>query len=198
MSSSKVSILPFGSLINDPGPELEPLITRTTDINTPFGVEYGRLSRSRGGAPTLVPHPLGEPVRAMVLHLLPSVSLDEARNVLWRRERRKEFTSEAYIEGYGVNTVLVRVVESPDALRLLYTDFTAAGKITLPTSDLLANAAISSVLQTEEGLDGISYLMNALSNGISTRLTQSYEKAVLEKTGTQSLAEALGTLRRLG
>lgn len=48
-----IGILAYGSLINNPGPELEKVIVTILDTTTPFGIEYGRKSVKRGGAPTL-------------------------------------------------------------------------------------------------------------------------------------------------
>jgi len=60
-------IFAFGSLITDPEPELQPNIALRIKVKTPFPVEYARISRTRGGAPTLVPHECGAPVLAEVL-----------------------------------------------------------------------------------------------------------------------------------
>jgi len=60
---SGIGILAYGSLIIDPGPEIGPLIVRRITTVTPFVVEYARLSRTRGGAPTLVPHSSALPVK---------------------------------------------------------------------------------------------------------------------------------------
>ena len=52
----KIAILAYGSLIDEPGEELENcIVNRLGPILTPFKVEYARSSRTRGGAPTLVP-----------------------------------------------------------------------------------------------------------------------------------------------
>ena len=65
----KVGILAFGSLIHDPGSELKPKIAMRTRGMTPFGVEYGRYSsKTRGGAPTLVPHPAWDPLESTCRH----------------------------------------------------------------------------------------------------------------------------------
>lgn len=53
---SGVGILAYGSLIEEPGVEIEPLIVeRQQGIETPFPVEFARSSDTRQGAPTLVP-----------------------------------------------------------------------------------------------------------------------------------------------
>ncbi len=59
---NEVGLLAYGSLQSDPGPELSPLIERRiTDVLTPFAVEFARSSRTRAGAPTLVPVPIYGP-----------------------------------------------------------------------------------------------------------------------------------------
>jgi hypothetical protein len=47
-----VGILTYGSLIGDPGPEIEEVRTRTIEgLTTPFSVEFARMSgKTRGGA----------------------------------------------------------------------------------------------------------------------------------------------------
>jgi hypothetical protein len=48
--------LAFGSLIDNPGAEMEAaLVGRKLNVRTPFGVQLAHSSTKRGGAPTLVP-----------------------------------------------------------------------------------------------------------------------------------------------
>ena len=74
-----IGILAFGSLLDEPGAELEAHIARRIEgIETPFAVEFARSSRTRDGAPTLVPvtgaglarrvaySPRGEPRRVRI------------------------------------------------------------------------------------------------------------------------------------
>ena len=90
-----VAILAYGSLIDEPGAELAPVISNIIlDIVTPFNVEFARKSSSRGDAPTLVPHPNGAPVRAALLVV--ECTTDEAIDRLWRRETRTHDTSRSY------------------------------------------------------------------------------------------------------
>ena len=81
-----LGILAFGSLIDDPGAEIESaLVGRKLNVRTPFGVEFARSSTKRGGAPTLVPlEHGGTPVLGQIL--LVNVSEQEAKDRLWRRE----------------------------------------------------------------------------------------------------------------
>jgi hypothetical protein len=191
----KIAILAFGSLRNDPGKIGEHIAFRIK-TETPFPVEYGRLSQSRGGGPTLVPHEKGSKVGAELLILPDDMPLERARDLLWLRERRKEESGETYSAGTGPNHVLVRewskaceFGECPWVETVLYTDFNPSGKQTL-TAEQLAKAAIESVGKADEGKDGITYLAQAEKAGIHTPLTKTYREAILKQTGTQTLAEA--------
>jgi hypothetical protein len=54
--TSTLGILAFGSLIDCPDWEIkEAVVDRKSGIWTPFSVEFARASRTRAGAPTLVP-----------------------------------------------------------------------------------------------------------------------------------------------
>ena len=191
-----VGVLAFGSLITDPGPELQPRIAMRIKVETPFPVEYARISRTRGDAPTLVPHESGAPISAEILVLDNGISIAEAADMLWRRERRKEGTGETYSRGTGENFVLVEEFhDDPCVATVLYTDFNASGKIPHPTAADLAKRAIASVAAAKEGMDGITYLMNAIRSGIETPLTADYKAEILNQTMTLTLEEALKTVR---
>ncbi len=132
-SVATIGILAYGSLISDPGTEIGPLIEHRVAALTPFCVEFARFSRKRGYSATVVPHPAGNRVAAQVLILSDSVSLDEARNLLWRREIGNEGTGQTYREKTSENAVLVR--DWPGFCHLdhvLYTDFNPGGKIPNP------------------------------------------------------------------
>ncbi|MBZ5554571.1 MAG: N-6 DNA methylase [Acidobacteriia bacterium] len=193
---SSVGILAYGSLINDPGIEIGPSIVRRVPTTTPFAVEYAWLSKTRGGAPTVVPYSSGNPVNAEVLVLSDSIRLEEARSMLWRRETRKELSGQLYSERNSVNAVLIRDVPGFCGLdHVLYTDFNPQGELVNPDPLSLARAAISSVPKASPGQDGISYLMSLIQVGVETALTPSYVAEILALTGTTSLAEALDSLR---
>jgi len=120
------------------------------------------------------------------------VSEDDAKDMLWRRERRRIGSGEKYSEDTSLNSVLVRkIVDDPRVETVFYTDFRPEGKIAHPTAPDLAKYAIQSVKNAEKGKDGISYLMNAIASGIKTPLTPDYEAEILKQTGTKSLREAL-------
>ena len=191
-----VGILAYGSLISDPGIEIGPQIAQRVPATTPFPVEYARLSRTRGGAPTVVPHSSGNPVMAEVLVLSDSVQLAEAKNLLWRRETRKEHSGQLYRESNSPNAVVIRDAPGFCGLdHVLYTDFNPQGKLENPNPRSLACAAIRSVAKASPDKDGISYLMNLIHVGVVTALTLRYVDEVLALTGTGSLAEALDLLK---
>jgi len=75
----EIGILAFGSLIHDPGLELEPKIGMRIRTPTPFPVEYARFSAKRAGGPTLVRHESGSPVSAEILVLDDEVTADQAK-----------------------------------------------------------------------------------------------------------------------
>jgi hypothetical protein len=141
---------------------------------------------------TLVPHQNGSPVAAEILVLEDDVTVQEATDILWRRETRKTGTGETYKEGAGPNSVLVRHWNGdPCVTNVLYTDFNAAGKISAPTAKELAEHAIGSVETAKEGKDGITYLIEAIRSGIQTPLTSAYRSEILEQLNTGSLEDAL-------
>jgi hypothetical protein len=195
-ASSSIGILAYGSLIKDPGIEIDPLIVRRVPSRTPFPVEYARLSETLGGAPTVAPHTRGDPVKAEVLVLADSVPVEKAKSLLWRRETRKEYSGQLYRESSSPKSVVIR-----DDVRgfcgldhVLYTDFNPKGKCENPDPHSLACAAIRSVTKARPGEDGISYLMKLICVGVETTLTPRYVAEILALTGTGSLAEALELL----
>lgn len=194
---SGIGILAYGSLIADPGPEIALLIARRIQTMTPFPVEYARLSgKTRGAAPTVVPHAAGCQVKAEVLVLTDQTSFDEARTLLWRRETRKQGTDEQYVESSSRNAVLIRDTPGICGLdHLLYTDFNPSGKLDNPDPRALAQAAIASVAKAPKGKDGISYLMGNILADIVTPLTPRYRESILALTNASDLAEALDSVR---
>ena len=186
-----VGILAYGSLIDDPGDELMPIVSRVIrDILTPFPVEFARMSSSRGDAPTLVPHTGGAPVRAAVLVV--AASADEASDMLWRRETRKTDTTLRYPgarPGQANAVQIERLADFAGIDELLYTAIGA--NVTPLTPKRLAELAVTSVAKAKCGLDGISYLIAAKSNGIVTPLSSVYEEEILRMTGADNLESAL-------
>ena len=95
---ARIAILAFGSLIEDPGEELAPLIRkRIRPVRTPFSIEFARSSGYRCGAPTLIPVDVGGfPVNAVLLVLDDTVGLEPAMSLLWRRETGNLSSGKAY------------------------------------------------------------------------------------------------------
>jgi hypothetical protein len=188
----KIGILAFGSLIHDPGSELEPKIGMRIKTQTPFPVEYARYSAKRGGGPTLVPHEQGSPVSAEILVLDNDVDVGQARDLLWRRETNNLGSGKTYPGGSSANSVVVQeIADDPCVSTVLYTDFHAEGKVANPTPEELARRAIESVQEAKDGQDGISYLNNAIKCGIETRLTAAYRGEILRQMNASSLEDSL-------
>lgn len=193
----KYGIFGFGSLISDPGEELTKATGSRQDLETPFAVEYGRSSNTRGGAPTLVPVKTGGArVKATVFVLRDSISEQEAQDILYRRERHKVGSGLTYNSSAepGKNRIVVAAWPHLIGLeKVFYTDFSDAGKLTNPTPASLAKLAVDSARDpgVPEGNDGISYLMNAKRAGIVTPLSAEYEREILKLAGTVSLEQAL-------
>jgi len=192
----KIGILAYGSLIEDPGIEIEPLITeKISNVETPFPLEFARTSKTRDGAPTLVPvESGGSSVTGTILVLDGSVDLDGAKNILWRRERRIENSGKVYQEvvNPSPNKVIVEVLENFNHLDyVLYTKIGA--NIEGLTAERLADLAIESARMKagEKVEDGISYLLSVKRQGIKTPLMEHYEQALLNKMAVKTLDEAL-------
>ena len=198
---TRIAILAFGSLIEDPGKEIQPRIReRIEGIKTPFVVEFARSSSSRGGGPTLVPiDDGGSSVNAMLLALDPAVMMSEAIDILWRRETRKESSRRRYVRPAdpGEDHVLVECLEDFRGFdRVLYTKIGA--NIRMLTAERLADLAICSARSAAGAIrkDGISYLASVLRQGITTPLSPGYEAAILRKTASGNLDQAHAKIRR--
>jgi len=196
-----VGILAYGSLGEDPGVEIGQLVVeRIESVETPFCVEFARTSRTRGGAPTLVPvSEGGSRIKGKILVLEESVSETEAMDMLWRRETRKEDSGERYESpsSYDVNAVVVRRWEDFEELEVvLYAEIGA--NISDLDSRKLAELAINSTRSGagREGKDGITYLIGVKENGVETPLMPDYESEILRQTGTETLEHARETLTR--
>ena len=204
--SGPIAILAFGSLLDNPGAELEPLIVKRQPVQTPFRVEFARRSRTRAGAPTLVPvscEGIGAFVQAQLLVLEPEVSVEQAIDMLYRRDRHLRNSSIRYDDAkarQSKNGVRIDRLEGFAGMEVvLYAALPANLSWVLDPkldswvkAERLADLAIKSVTpQTYQGdRDGIVYLERAIANGIETPLTAPYRKAILRKTGATTLAEA--------
>lgn len=198
---SRIGILGYGSLISDPGWEIERvLVRRMAGVRTPFAVEFSRSSRVRDGAPTLVPvEQGGARARGVLLVLREGLSEAYARDLLYRRERNRVGSTDRY-DGRDVGDL-------DDAVCHCLADFCGLdvvlyaalrANIREPTPRALAILAVRSAQGPSGavGRDGISYLMAAKRDGIRTPLMPDYEKEILSETGTRSLEDALLAARR--
>ena len=198
---ARIAILAFGSLIDEPGKGIGPLIReRIEGVRTPFSVEFGRSSDTRGGAPTLVPVDVGgSPVNGVLFVLDSAIRLAEAKTFLWRRETRRECSEEQYSPpgNPGQNHVVVECIESFGGCDVvLYTNI--GTNIEKMNADHLADLAIKSARGNAgaDGMDGISYLGNAVDQGITTPLLPGYRAAILRKTEAGDLVEARTRIRK--
>ena len=197
MTKYKIGILAYGSLIDNPGKEIEPIIIDRINCKTPFKVEFARTSSSRSGAPTLIPYETGNEVKAVILVLENSTDLAHAKSILWRRERHN-FDDKKYVEVINPtnNQVVVKYIRDFENVEtVIYTSIgkNIDGKI---TAEKLSQLAIESILSKagENKKDGIRYLYESKNNSIVTKLSQEYEQAILDKTETKTLEEAINKL----
>ena len=178
--NASIGILAFGSLIENPGSEIEAvLVGRKLNVRTPFGVEFARSSTKRGGAPTLVPLKQGgSAVFAQIL--LVNVSEEEANDRLWRREVNMVGQGGHYVHHAkpGLNTLVIDRYENFEGVGVvLAARFTAA--IAPLTAARFAELAVESARQERTGRDGITYLSDAKRNGIKTPLSDAFEQEIL-------------------
>ena len=199
---SSLGILAYGSLIDDPGKEIRPLISKCIqeDVITPFKVEFARKSSTRDDAPTLIPvDEGGARVKAVILVLADRVSEKQAKDLLWRRETDNVGTSKPYNPPSNPTEDTVLVKDLKDFCEIDIVLYTEIGRnIDDLSPRRLAELAIQSARAESgaQGRDGISYLLNAKRNGIETPLMPEYENEILKKSGTNSLGKALESLRR--
>lgn len=193
----KIGILAYGSLITDSGKEIEPLIIDKINCKTPFKVEFARTSKSRNGAPTLIPYETGNEVNAVILVLENSTDLAYAKSILYRRERHI-FDDKDYLEitNPTINEIEVKCIsEFENVETVIYTSLgkNIEGEL---TAEKLSQLAIKSILSKagEEKKDGIRYLNDSIKNSITTTLSKDYEQSILDYTETKTLEEAIEKL----
>jgi abortive infection Abi-like protein len=190
-----IGILAYGSLIADPGSEIQSLTRQTiADIETPFAVEYARTSDTRSGAPTLVPveNEKGIPVKAVIFILNQETDINIAKDILYRREKHEVGDLETVYQfpnAITEDTVIIEQIEGFHNVEMvLYTrigvNIPQITDNSLPNeskAQVLANLAINSVTREtfSKKEDGIYYLDSAIQNGILTKLTEPYKQAIL-------------------
>lgn len=205
--SRKIGILAYGSLIDEPGYEIAYHTSeRIEKVPTPFHIEFCRTSSKRNGGPTVIPVTEGgAKVNAQIIVLNAIVTLNDAMDMLYRREtgnvgdKSKKYSPP---ENPTKNNVLVENLSNFAGVDTVF--YTRIGKnIDNPTPDSLAELAINSAKDEVSrkgkgrctGDNGISYLISLKEQGIETPLMPKYEQAILEKTKTKTLAEALEKAR---
>ncbi len=189
---AKLGILAYGSLIDDPGEEIKPLIAHLIKgVETPFNVEFARKSRSRAGAPTLVPvEKYGSKVRAAIIVLKPEVEIETAQDILYRREIDRVGTRQPYPRDNPQNVRIESLKNFHGVETVLYTKLPA--DIEPLTPEELAKLALASLRDEDtakRGRDGITYLIDAKRNQIETPLSAKYEEQVLRQANVANLAE---------
>lgn len=189
----KIGILAYGSLIDNPGKEIEPLIIERIECTTPFKVEYARKSKKRDFGPTLIPtENIGKKVKAIILVLKDETDLNFAKSILWRRETGK---NEEYVHSDNptVNKVQVKIINKLETIEtVLYTSIgkNIDGDI---NPNKLSDLALKSILKDagKRGEDGVRYLLDNKKNGIITEFSEQYEKLILKKTECESLQDVI-------
>jgi hypothetical protein len=194
--TTSIGILAFGSLIDNPGAEIEEAVVgRKLNVHTPFGVEFARSSTKRGGAPTLVPlEEGGASVLAQILLL--NVSEQDAMDRLWRREINRIGQGGHYTHSAnpGPNTLIIdRYANFEGADAILAARFPAT--IVPLTATDLAELAIESARLERTGRDGITYLINAKRNRIRTPLSDAYEQEILCRVQASDLIDAVSRIQ---
>lgn len=191
---SKIGILAYGSLLVDPGGEIESKIIKTKDSKTPFKVEFARKSSGRDGAPTLIPvEEGGAKVNAKILILKRDITEEEASHMLYRRERDKVWSGKKYKRPIDPdpNDVVIEKINNFHGVKTVF--FTSIGNnIEEITAKTLAKLSIESAKSKagKKKKDGISYLIDAKYNLIKTPIMPEYEKEILRQTDTKNLHEA--------
>lgn len=191
-----IGILAFGSLLSEPGAELQACVVRRIEgIETPFPVEFARSSRTRGGGPTLVPVTAdGAAVGASVLVLEDTVDEELAHDLLYRRETRQVGEPVSY---RAARAGWIQSISPFDSLSAcLYTALRA--NIHPLTVARLADLALTSASGAAgaDKRDGISYLEEQKRRGVVTPLMPGYEQEVLARTGGRDLSDAWARARR--
>lgn len=191
-----IGILAYGSLIADPGDEIRnALDDRIRGVQLPFNVEYARRSRTRGGAPTLVPVPegIGGPVKGEILVLKATITEEEAKNMLYRREIHGVGLGQIYNHQNQVKKegLIIKELENFHGIPLIiytYLNPNIVEILDLNLSDekkagILAEAAINSITPEtyKDHKDGIWYLYQNIQSGIITPLTEPYKNEILRR-----------------
>jgi len=193
----KLGLLAYGSLIEEPGPDIEAVKTAVIrDVTTPFNVEFARRSSSRDMAPTLVRVDEGGARVPAVIFVI-SCTQSEAEQLIYERETRSKKPYKQPAKPTP-NQVWVDVIKDfSDVETVLYTRIGDDIAIEDRNAAYLATAAIESAKKRVDGKDGISYLREKLAQGMITPLSGPYEAEILKRLEVKSLDEALKKINAL-
>ena len=133
-------------------------------------------------------------MKAVILVLEEQVSVDQAKDMLYRREIHQVCGKQSY-KPCNSELCIRELRQFHDIEIVLYASFRPNISKDELTPSSLACKAIKSVGKAKKGQDGISYLIAAKSNGIRTPLREEYEKEIKKQTETESLEEALEKLQ---
>lgn len=191
---AKIGILAFGSIITDPGVEIEDATERKiSQIETDFKIEFARKSQKRADAPTLAVIESGASVMATLFILKDTISCDEAKDILFRRETNN--VDKKYTKYKQVDWMEIEESKASNLCDvILYASMTS--NIDNPTAKGLAELAIYSAKNKnnhygKKRRDGIQYLYDVKEMGIRTPLMESYEQEILNMLEVDSLLEAI-------
>ena len=202
MNNYKIGILAFGSLIDNPGKEINNIEVERIDCETPFKIEFARISSSRDDAPTLLPildGSKGKKTKAKIIILKDETELDLAKTLLWRRERHKMDSNEEFkdpINPTSKNVLIGELKNFCNVSRVIYTYFLIQKEFENIGPKELAKYAIHSIL-SEAGKnknDGIRYLNSAIKAGIETQHSKDYTNEILSLTNSLTLDKAIEKL----
>jgi hypothetical protein len=177
-----VAILAYGSLLCD-SPQIKPHVRGTICEQLPFGMEYTHSSDIRGNAPVLVRRQKAEPVLGRLIVLDKEASaIEEVRQWLWEIEAQPESS-------------IIKVI-TINGRPIVFADLEPNIPEEYLSPDILAELAIASVSIAKDG-NGIGYLSDNLSAGVTTPFSAAYREAVLKKTKARNLGEAERNFRAL-
>lgn len=187
-------VLAYGSLLSDPGEELDSLVAgRIEDVQTPFLVDFAHACPCRDRAPTLAPVTWGgASVTGAILTTGPGVTDEAVREALWRRETRS-MRRDDEVEPDPKDRVVRRArplghLYGLRAVFYAHLDPNIENRSPEHLAELAIDSARSEAGRREE--DGIAYLIGVKSHGISTPLLDPYERAILDRTGADTLSAA--------
>ncbi len=167
-------------------------------VETPFPIEFARTSSRRDGCPTLIPvESGGARVAAELIPFQAGLSLAEAQTRVWRREVLKRDGTYDRDRNPGRNKVYVEPIEQHYEGFDVVLSVSIASNIDHLDGETLAGLAIASARAPagERCEDGITYLIEAKKQAITTPLLPAYENAILRSLAVVSLEQASSTAR---